>query len=110
MKTVILITDKSVTFENLKDTIGKNFQCSLVLNNRITVENESEHLFIDADDNMKEDYDEPDIKESDSHFYSVLYNSDEFAKQVLNKLVEFQILIDDDDGTILPIKSFLSQM
>ncbi len=109
MKTVILITDKSVTFDFLKEKIRKIFQCSLVLDNRLTVENEVEHLFIDADDCMKNDYDEPEIKNSDYHFYSVLFNSDAFVKQVLHEFVECKIRVDDDEGNILPIKTFLSQ-
>ena len=110
MKTVILITNKSDTFDFLKEIIGKAFQCSLVLDNRLTVENDEEHLFIDADDSMKNDYDEPEIKDSDCHFYSVLFNSDAFVKQVLNVFSEFQIRVDDDEGTILPIKTFLAQL
>ena len=109
MKNLILITECNFTFVLLQDTLEKKFQCSLVLDNRLTVENAEEHLFIDFDDSMKDDYDEPEIKDSDCHFYSVLFNSDAFVKQVLNVFSEFQIRVDDDEGKILPIKTFLAQ-
>ena len=108
VKTLILITENPVTFELLKDTIGKKFHCSEVLDNRLTIESASDHLFIDFDDNIKDDYDESEIKNSDSHFFAVLYNSEEFVRNVLKELSTYQIRVDDDDGTVLPIKSFLN--
>jgi hypothetical protein len=109
VKTLILITENSVTFEFLKNEIGKKFQCSKVLDNRLTVESESEHLFIDFDDNMRDDYDEPEIKNHDCHFFAVLYHSEDFVRKILAELLAYQIRVDDDNGIILSLTNFLSQ-
>ena len=108
MKTLILITEQSVTFDLLKEIFRKKFQCSQVLDNRLTIESASDHLFIDFDDNIKDDYDESEIKNSDSHFFAVLYNSEDFVRNVLKELSTYQILVDDDNDTIIPIKTFLN--
>ena len=44
MKNLILITECNFTFALLQDTLEKKFQCSLVLDNRLTVENDEEQF------------------------------------------------------------------
>ena len=108
MESYILIAEKTLSFEILKNLMQKQFTCYDVGNSRLTVERGDEHIFIDFDDDMREDYDDEKIRNSDSHFFAVSYSSKEFVKSVISELKEIPILVDNDDGTILPIKDFLS--
>ena len=56
MKTYILITGKELSFEKIKNVIENSFFCSQVTPNRLTVEKGDEHIFIDYDDSMRNDY------------------------------------------------------
>lgn len=107
MESYILIAEKSLSFRNLKEILLKKFICYEVSESRLTVENGKDHIFIDYDDNMKEDYENENIRNSDSHFFAISYTSKEFAKLIILELKEFSIQIDNDCGTILPIKLFL---
>lgn len=108
MESYILIAENSFSFENLKDLLEKKFTCYGVSNSRLTVESGNEHIFIDFDDDMREDYDDAIIKASNFHFFSVSYSSKKFAKSVISELKDFDIRVDDDNGTVLPIKNFVS--
>ncbi|MBQ4496757.1 MAG: hypothetical protein II973_04545 [Spirochaetaceae bacterium] len=107
MESYILIAEKSFSFESLKDLLQKKFTCYEVSNSRLTVESGDEHIFIDFDDDMREDYDDEKIRASDFHFFSVSYSSRKFAKSVISEAKDFAIRVDDDNGTILPIKDFV---
>lgn len=107
MKNYILIAEKSVTFDVLKETFQKKFTCYEVLPNRLTIEKDDEHIFIDFDDEMKNNYEEQSIRNSDFHFYSVLYLSEGFTKEILSELKDENILVDDDNGNIVSIQDFL---
>lgn len=107
MKTLILIADVSITFSIMQETLGKKFRCSIVMENRLAIENGSEHIFIDFDDDIKNDYEEASIRNSDFHFYSVLYHSEKFVKEILLCLKDFSFSVDDDEGKIIPIQDFI---
>ena len=107
MKTVILITDISLTFEKLESIIKQNFNCYRPMADRLTVESEKDHLFIDFDDDMRNDYDSSVMKDTNKHFYAVLYHSDKFVEKILSLLQNYPICVDDDHDTILPIKEFI---
>lgn len=109
MKTIILITDISLTFDKLESILKNNFVCYRAIEDRLTVEEGSKHLFIDFDDEMQNDYVTPVFRGSNKHFYAVLYHSDELVRKVLMLLKEYPISIDDDNDTILPIKEFLTK-
>lgn len=107
MESYILITEKSLSLEVIKNLFQKKITCYEVSESRITLEKGNEHIFIDFDDDMREDYDDGKIRDTDAHFFSISYSSKEFAKSVISELKNFSILVDDDNGTLLPINDFL---
>ena len=107
MESYILITEKSLSLEVIKNLFQKKITCYEVSESRITLEKGNEHIFIDFDDDMREDYDDGKIRDTDAHFFSISYSSKQLAKSVISELKNFSILVDDDNGTLLPINDFL---
>ena len=82
------------------------------MQNRLLIKDNKNHAFLDYDDGMKNDYDEEeemDIRNSDCHFYSLLYHSEEFARSIIAQLSDLPIRVDNDEGTIVRIKAFLGK-
>ena len=112
MKNYILITDNSVSFDMILNKLSSKFECKKVMQDRLLIKDKKNHAFLDYDDDMKNDYDEEDeinIRNSDCHFYSLMYHSEEFARSIIAQLSDLPIRVDNDEETIVSIKSFLGE-
>ncbi len=107
MRNYILITENSVTYDNILNRLSSSFECHQVMKDRLLIKDKNEHAFLDYDDDMRNDYEEENICNSDCHFYSLIYHSQEFAKSIIRQLADLPIRVDDDEGTIINIKAFL---
>ena len=107
MQNYILITENSVTYNNIVSRLYSSFECHQVMKDRLLIKDRNNHAFLDYDDDMRNDYEDENIRNSDCHFYGLIYHSQEFAKSILRQLADLPIRVDDDERTILEIKSFL---
>ena len=109
MQNYILMTENSVTYDNVLSRLSSSFECHQVMKDRLLIKGKNNHAFLDNDDDMKNDYEEDNIRNSDCHFYSLIYHSQEFAKAILKHLADLPICVDNDEGTIVGIKEFLDR-
>ena len=109
MKTYILIANADLTFERLQRIFEQKFKCYVAVKDRLTIENSNDYAFIDFDDNMKNDYEEPRWNNHKGHFFALLYHSEEFAGLILSELKSFSVFVDNDEGSIIPIRKFLGE-
>lgn len=107
MQNFILISDNSLSFEKIEQILKEKFDCSKVSDNRLSVSNETEHLFIDFDNSIKEDYEENEFSNKNGNFYLVLFNSEDFFKSVIGELKQFEIVLDNDEGNISSLTDYL---
>lgn len=107
MQSFILIADNLLSFEKIEEILKEKFDCSKVSDNRLSIESESEHLFIDFDNSIKNDYEENELQNNNGNFYLVLFNSEDFFKSVLGELKQYNIVLDNDEGEIKSLSDYL---
>lgn len=107
MQSYILIADNLLSFEKIEEILKEKFDCSKVSDNRLSIECKSEHLFIDFDNSIKNDYEENELQNNNGNFYLVLFNSEDFFKSVLGELKQYNIVLDNDEGEIKSLSDYL---
>ena len=85
-QSIILITDKSVSLDEIKSKFAPHFRTGFSSPDRLVAESEGEYLAFDADDNIVDDYDEGELEYipiSSPKFYSVKFTDFVFFKKLL---------------------------
>ena len=111
MKNVIIISGNPILpiIENAKEfdhgSVGH------VTDERWTVEIDAGYVYFDIADDIAEDYgNEVERRGGRTHFASLIYHNPAELRIALSPFKCEDVLIDDDMGSILPIKEFLNNI
>ncbi len=113
-QSVILIADRSISFDEIQSKFAPDFQTGFASPERFVVESEDDYLAFDADDSIVNDYEAAELEGipiSNPTFYSLKFTDFVFLKKLLPFFADDpRIWVDDDHGHILPGPEFVKRM
>lgn len=114
MESVILITDKHFTLDQLS-SVWRNKSISINrINDRLAIELPEGRIYADLIVNGRDEYVEEEIKKIDIDlpvFYSISYSNSVILKLFLgNSMLKNYFYIDDDHGGITLFNEFLNRL
>ncbi|MGL5149023.1 MAG: hypothetical protein ACRC7N_00415 [Clostridium sp.] len=115
MKSIILIGDDSLELSKIqKLELDGCINCNEIFENSLGIELKSGRLYLDYSNDIGLDYEEEElctIKVKEPKFISIEYSTIDSLKILLKALVNYEnLLVDDDKGNIIDIRTYLQSI
>jgi len=113
-QSVVFITDKSVSLDQLKSKFEPHFQHCFESPSRVVLKSGDNYIAINAEDDMRQHYEETELDKialSGLRFYLIEFNDIAFLKKLLPCVADdSRIWVDNDHGDILQGPQFVARV
>lgn len=115
MKSIILVGDNSLELSKIQQLeLDGCIDCSQIFEHSLGIELKSGRLYLDYSNDIGLDYEEEElntIKIEDPKFILIEYSTIDALKILLQGLVNYRnLLVDDDKGSIVDIRTYLQSI